>query len=247
MVIERLVNDLRSLGLGEGDHVLVHSSLKSLGDIEERAMLFVEAMKRVLGDEGTLLMPSLSYKTVTRENPVFDELATPSCVGGLTEYFRTSGDVLRSIHPTHSVCAWGRKAQWFIQDHLKDHTPCGPYSPFSKLNEVGGYVMFLGCSPRFNTSMHGVEEKTVPPYLFGTPIEYTLKMADTTVVKKEYITHDFEGYEQRYERLLPLLNKEEFTQGRVLQADTCLIQSRAIWQKGHDRLVEDPLYFVDRV
>ena len=55
----------------------------------------------MLGEKATLLMPALSYEIVTKENPVFDQVKTPSNVGFQTEYFRTQPGVLRSVHPTH--------------------------------------------------------------------------------------------------------------------------------------------------
>ena len=33
--------------------------------------------------------------------------------------------------------------------------------------------------------------------------------------------------------------------GKVLDADCVLMDASAVWQRGHDKLVEDPLYFVD--
>src|SRR5437868_14678503 len=79
-----LRSKLEELGLKPGDIVLVHSSFKSLGvtDPEE----IIGALLDVLGPEGTLLMPALTY---LQDPPhIHDTRQTPSCVGYLTEYFR---------------------------------------------------------------------------------------------------------------------------------------------------------------
>ena len=89
-----------------GDVLLVHSAMKPLGGgrwLRRRA----PALRAVLTEQGTLLLPALSYTTVTPEQPVFSVQETPSCVGKLSEAFRTASGMLRSVHPTHSVCAAG--------------------------------------------------------------------------------------------------------------------------------------------
>ena len=60
---------------------------------------------------GTLVMPTMTWRTVTPDRPVWDELATPSHTGVLTEVFRTRYATARSIHPTHSVAACGPRTR----------------------------------------------------------------------------------------------------------------------------------------
>jgi len=238
--------DLTRLGVSGGDSVLVHSSLHSLGKFENRAQILIDALMEVLGPEGNLLLPALSYESVTPLHPSFDIHQTPSCVGGLTEYFRHRPDVYRSLHPTHSVCATGKSARDFIQDHHLDSTPCGEKSPFRLLMEADGYLLFLGCGMKPNTSMHGVEEFVEPVYLFGETLEYTLITADGKSIRKQYRTHGFNGYAQRYDRLEKLLNSSDYLHGKVLEADAYLIKTRPMWEKAYEKLVQDPLFFVDK-
>jgi len=142
-ISKRLSSDIYRLGVRRGDHLLIHSSLNAMGRFPNRAERIVKVLLDCLGEEGTLLMPSLSYTTVHKTQPIFNELTTASCVGGLTEFFRAYPGVKRSIHPTHSVCGLGAKADFLLKDHLKDETPCGPYSPFAKLPLVKGKILFL--------------------------------------------------------------------------------------------------------
>jgi aminoglycoside 3-N-acetyltransferase len=237
---------LSKLGISKGNNVLLHSSLNSIGRFENRAEIFIDTFLEVLGPEGTLLLPSLSYEYVTRTNPHFDIKKTPSCVGGLTEYFRQRSDSQRSLHPTHSVCAIGKNAHHFIHDHHLDNTPCGRHSPFRLLKEANGYVMFLGCGLKPNTSMHGIEELLEPIYLFSHNIEYSLTLADSTTIKKKYIPHNFKGYEQRYDRLLDILKSDDYSYNKVLTADTYLIKSKPMWEKAFGKLTQNSLYFVDK-
>ena len=239
-------DDLTRLGVSGGDSVLVHSALGSLGKFENRAQILIDALLEVLGPEGNLLLPALSYESVTASHPDFDIHQTPSCVGGLTEYFRHRPDVYRSLHPTHSVCATGKSARDFIRNHYLDHTPCGENSPFRLLKEADGYLLFLGCGLKPNTSMHGVEELVEPVYLFGEMLEYRLITEGGESIKKQYRTHGFKGYAQRYDRLEKLLNSSDYMPGKILEADTYLIKCRPMWEKAYEKLAKDPLFFVDK-
>lgn len=238
---------LRGLGVRPGGVLLVHSSLRSLGlpaDLPDRAEIVLQGLLDALGPEGTLLMPALSYETVTAENPCFDVRATPSCVGALTEYFRARPGTLRSVHPTHSVCGVGPRAADLLADHSMDSTPVGPRSPFSKLPRAGGQVLFLGCGLRPNTSMHGVEERIEPPYLFGEEMDYQITGADGAATVMRVRRHNFRGWAQRYDRLEEVM-PNSLRRGRVLQAACHLLEAPAMWRFALEQMQAEPLYFVE--
>jgi aminoglycoside 3-N-acetyltransferase len=60
------------------------------------------------------------------------------------------------------------------------------------------------------------------------------------------LRHDFNGFEQRYDRVLNILDKDtDYTIGKVLNGDTCVINTQAMWQKALIKYREDILYFTD--
>ena len=236
---------LLSLGVRRGEVLLVHSSLRSLGPLAGGAEAVIAGLVEALGPDGTLLMPALSYASVTPANPSFDVRTTPSCVGALPEYFRTRPGTLRSIHPTHSVCASGRLASDLVSGHALDSTPCGPHSPFSLLPGLGGQILLLGCGLKPNTSMHGVEELIEPPYLFGDPITYTILTADGSESQMTVRSHNFKGYAQRYDHISALLSPPALLNGQVLQANCFLLEASAMWPAALHALQDDPFYFVE--
>ena len=77
---------LSDLGLCRGDVVLVHSSMKAMRT-ERTPEEVIGDMQAVISEEGTLLMPALTYENVTPENPVFDSELTQPCIGLLPETF----------------------------------------------------------------------------------------------------------------------------------------------------------------
>lgn len=244
----RLIDDICRLGIKAGDTLLIHSSLRSLGKLEEGANSVIEAFLEVLGRQGTLLMPALTYEYVTAQNPVFSSRYTRSCVGALPEAFRVYPGTIRSLHPTHSVCANGKNAERLTVRHIEDTTPVGQYSPFRLLQEYGGKVLMLGCGLCPNTSMHGVEELVVPPYLFlEEQTEYMLVDAQNNIRCKRYTRHNFKGVAQRYDRIEQLLSPDELKKGTILNAECFLLNARALWLKGEQQLRKDPLFFVERL
>lgn len=247
-LIDRLAADLRALGVREGEVLLVHASLRSLGlpaSLGCRAETAVRGLLEALGPRGTLLMPALSYASTGASSPFFDARSTPSCVGGLTEYFRTRPGTLRSVHPTHSVCGLGPRAEELLGAHANDATPVGPNSPFSKLPQAGGQVLFLGCGLRPNTSMHGVEEHIVPPYLYGEEVTYRIILPGGSETSMTVRSHNFAGWEQRYDRLEGLM-QDSLARGAVLDAQCFLLDAPRMWQVALEQMRRDPLFFVDR-
>lgn len=159
----QLENDFRNAGLVNGDVVLVHSSLSKIGHLQDGPKTFVDALLSVIGPNGTLLMPTspnavYQYDFI-QENNTFDVLHTPSKTGKITEYFRTLPGVLRSWHPTEPVSAFGKDAQWFIEDHFNQLTPYNDKSPFSRVSQKGGKLLYVGVTLSMaGTNLHTLED-----------------------------------------------------------------------------------------
>ncbi len=240
-----IASDLLALGVRPGGVLLMHASLGSLGYVPGGSETVVQGVLSALGEEGTLLVPALSFRDVGADQPVFDVLRTPACIGAIPEHFRTRPGSMRSIHPTHSVAGVGPMAEDLLGEHHLDATPCGPHSPFRKLRDVGGQLLMLGCGLRPNTSMHGVEELAGPPYLFGADVAYRIILPDGSA--RPYICrrHAFGTYAQRYDRLADLLQGDALRSGPVLAAAAHLVEVRAMWEAGVAAMERNPLYFVE--
>ena len=120
---EDLIENLKDIGIVNGDTLLVHSALSRIGHLKNGPSTLIDALLEVIGEEGNLLMPTspnnvyqLNY---IQNTPYFDVLNSPSKTGAVTESFRTRKGVVRSLHPTEPVSAFGPKAQYFIKDPRK--------------------------------------------------------------------------------------------------------------------------------
>jgi len=159
---EDLCDHLRtSCGVKAGDILIVHSSAKAIGRVPGGPVAAVKALKTVVTEEGTLLLPVFSSPT---PDGIFKMKRTPSRVGLITEAFRRSKDVLRSRHPTHSVAAWGKRAEEFIAGHEKT-TALGVDSPFHKAAKAGADILMIGCNLTTCSLVHVGEAIARTPYL----------------------------------------------------------------------------------
>ena len=147
-----IVRSLTDVGIGRGDHLVVHASLRSIGAIDGGADAAIDALVDVVGDGGTVAMPSFHYTRPLPE-PHFDVRTTPAKTGTLTEVFRQRAGVRRSLHPTHAVCALGPRADEFLDDHLTCEA-VGKDSPLDRIAQAGGYVLLIGVSHLANTTIH---------------------------------------------------------------------------------------------
>ncbi len=242
--IAALAADLKTLGVGPGDTILVHSSFKALGPVPGGIGTVIQALIHAVGVAGTLLMPALSYMQEPRH--VHHARHTPGCVGAMPEYFRLRLGTRRSLHPTHSVCGLGRHVDALFDEHALDDTPCGPHSPFRKMVEYEAKIIMLGCSLRSNTTMHCIEEFVVPPYLFGEERLYQITDLEGNTFQKTYRTHGFAGWAQRYDRVAELADTSFMRRGQVLEAETHVLDTPGLKRAALAKLQEDPLFFVDR-
>lgn len=160
-----LARDLARLGIRPGDTVFLHSSLKSLGYVEGGASSVVKALQDAVGAEGTLLVPTYYLPagtvkaTCEMEGYVFDPRSHGTNMGRLPETFLREAATHRSVHPTHSVSAWGRHAQYLTEAHHRAPSIFGEGSPWQRFVGLdGAKVLGLGISMGPVTFYHVLED-----------------------------------------------------------------------------------------
>ena len=153
---------LRGLGIAPGDVVMVHSAYDAFRGFAGKPTDVLAVLEDAVGPGGTLLMPSLPFTGTAvdyvRSGAVTDLARTPSRMGLLSELFRRQKGTLRSAHPTHPVLTRGARAEELVAGHETARSPCGAGSPFAKLLEADGKILFLGVSIDSMTFFHFLEE-----------------------------------------------------------------------------------------
>jgi len=159
---ERLRNAMAGLGVQHGDTLLVHSSFDAFDGFQGKPNEVIQLLQTRIGPTGLLMMPTMSFTgtaiELARSNVIFDVLRSPSRMGMISELFRRSTGVLRSVHPTHPVACWGADAAAVAQGHHLSATPCGRGTPFEALLQRRGKIVLLGTDISVLTFYHHLEE-----------------------------------------------------------------------------------------
>lgn|SRR3990167_1208553 len=160
-----IVCALQDLGLKKGDVVFSHSNVGFLGRPENgltaQAVFntILQAFLKVIGDEGTLIVPTFTFSFA--RNEVYDPDHTPSNCGVFAELLRKLPSAYRSHDPCFSVAAVGARAV-----ELTQNAPINSYGPdsfFDRLYKANGTI----CNINFDaasTFLHYVEKKLHVPY-----------------------------------------------------------------------------------
>lgn len=181
---EQLKTDLKQMGLAPTDSIMIHSSCKSIGEVEGRADGILDALMEFFS-EGLLMLPTHTWAQMGTDHSVFDPETEPACVGILPNLFRKRPGVIRSLHPTHSIAAYGRGtvhgicAADFVKGEENCTTPCMPGGCWDRLRTVHAKIILIGVTHARNTFIHAVEEiLDVPERLTEQPVEFQIKMPD---------------------------------------------------------------------
>jgi len=240
----RIITDLKTLGVEPGDTLFVHSSMSKIGWIIGDVVTLIQALMEAVGENGTLMMPGESsgngepshwqypavpetwWEIIRQEIPSYDPRITPTRrVGKVPEAFRSFPGVLRSSHPQISFQAWGRYTEYLVQDHPLEN-PLGEESPLGRLYELDGKILLLGVNHDSNTSIHLAEDKARIPG-FPTRRKGAVILEDGDRVWKtwtelDYDSDDFILVGEAYEATLT------YNRGYIGQAESRLFNMRSI-------------------
>ena len=157
---------LLQLGVVPGDVLMVHSAFDRFVGFHGGPVGAIRALQEVVGPGGALMMPTIPFQGTAIEyalgDPVFDARHTVSKMGLISEVFRRSPGVVRSLHPTHSVAVWGRRADAIIAGHELAETPCGRLTPYGRLLDYDGKILLVGVPPSTMTFGYFVAEELEP-------------------------------------------------------------------------------------
>ena len=245
--VESLQADFKALGIEKGMVLLVHSSLSATGWVCGGAVAIIIALREVLGETGTLVMPAHStdlsdpsqwqnppvpeswWQTIRETMPAYDPDLTPTrSMGKIVETFRKQKAVLRSAHPLHSFCARGPQASYIIGNHSLAYG-MGENSPLGRIYDLEGSVLLLGVDHSSNTSIHLAEYRSDFPskrvVQEGAPISQADSRSWTTF---ENIDVDDSDFDRLGEDFLRSDAGKVVQCGKIGIADCQLMPQRAV-------------------
>ena len=212
---------LKKIGISEGQTIMVHTSLSSMGFVCGGVQIVIEALLESVGTDGTIMMPTQSWKNldptagvhweepeewwqIIRDNwPAYHKDITPTnTMGAVAEMFRKWPGTLRSDHPARSATANGKYAAYLTPGHDLSNI-FGEGSPIGKIYELDGYVLLIGVGYDKNTSLHLADVRADYPGKHDST-EYSAITENGQRVWKEYRTlyvdgEDFEEIGEAFE------------------------------------------------
>ena len=232
-----VLKELTRLGFGRGDKVIVHSSMSKIGVLKDGANTFNEALKELIGEEGTIIMPThsshSSYQFLSNDELYFDVINTASITGALTENFRKSLGVVRSIHPTHSVAAWGKNAQYYVSGHEKSLHPFDNNSPYPKIISDDFKTLAIGVDLNSTTVVRAVDdlfnEYPFNPYTNNYFEKKCIDINSEKLIVKSYAHRNDIKFVRDNMLLFPYV-KELIKIDKFFEADVMIFSSKKMYE-----------------
>lgn len=231
-----VTDQLRALGVEEGDVLLVHASFRATRPVEGGPLGLIEALRDALGPDGTLVMPSWSDD----DDEPFDPMITPASpsLGVVADAFWRLPGVVRSDH-FHAFAAAGPQAARLTSDPLP-LPPHIPASPVGRVCELDGQVLFLGVGHDADTTLHLAELLAGVPYRVP---KYCTVLRDGHAVRIDYGENDHccarFAFADEWLRARGLQSE-----GRVGHAHARLARARDIVEVALEHLAHDLLLFL---
>lgn len=169
----QLADDFRTLGVSSGDVVMMHASVRAVGEVAGGPDQIHLALKDAVGEAGTIMMYAgcpLHYDDVGRgwltaeqeretleKLPAFDPLTVRSARshGVLVEFLRTYPGTVVNHHVTRFATA-GRHAAFIVSPQPWNYA-FGLGSPLDRFLQLDGKILLLGCDHNNVTFLHYAE------------------------------------------------------------------------------------------
>ena len=172
--MEDIIRSLTEVGVSKGDNIFIYSNIGFFGKLkgatnkDDYYQIFKKAIFEVIGESGTLVVPTFSYSFCWRN--IFDEDKTPSVCGALSEMVRKDPQSLRSEDANFSIASIGKNAEYFTKDaHENSFGLNSFWERFLKGN--GKFCNFNFDSA--STFIHYVERLLKVPYRYDKPFSGT--------------------------------------------------------------------------
>lgn len=152
--IKDLTQNLLDLGVNKGDTLLVRADLKSIGKIEgKNRQDYIQFLLDAVGKEGTIVGLSFTQGSfITKDREYVFDGRNKAVTGAFANTMLKHPNAKRSLHPTNSYVAIGKKAEYILEGHDENS---GAYEPIRKIIELNGKMVLIGCvqsSPGFTTT-----------------------------------------------------------------------------------------------
>lgn len=153
---------LTQMGVLPTDTVVIHTSMKAIGEVEGGAEGVIDTFCEYL-QEGLLLIPTHTWEEVVESNPYYDVRTTVPNIGLIPCLAAFRPDGIRSLHPTHSLWAKGKRAEEYVAGEENATSPTTPGFCWDKLAQWHAKILLVGVGHDKNTFIHSIDERVDLP------------------------------------------------------------------------------------
>lgn len=239
---------LKNANIKHNDTVLIHTSLKAIGKLIGGADMLINAFCDYLYD-GLFIIPTHTWDNVTKDSPYYDVIKTKPCLGVMSQIAVNRKDGIRSLHPTHSIVAFGKRANEYVMGEEYSGSPTPVGGCWARLYDEKAKILLIGVGHDKNTFFHAVDEMlSIPNRLTEIAFKINIKDVDGKVITSPlFHTHYTEGiscccseYYTNYKNVLDKFDAVTYSQlGNALvyicDAVKCEDIIRILWENtDHD-------------
>ena len=243
---------LASLGIKKNDILLVHSDLRALGmplemsNPNEIIPFYHKALESVTGTGGTLAVPAYFYDYARFGEPFdVDNSPVSLSLGSFSIYLAGLAGRVRSCNPLQSIAAVGAKAEALAGGNSL--SGYGVTSPWHRLREMGGKMLFIGVNIQPMTYVHYIEQQYGVPHLYFKVYSIPVlrggkKLSGNSVSAVRYL--DF-GIEYDLSKFEEELTRRGFLKIASLGKGTIrCVGAKEAFETGIECLDKDPYFFL---
>ena len=208
---------LVKLGVKKNDLIFIHSNLAFFGKLRSKknvCEVFFKSIFDVIGNKGTLVVPTFSYSIETKYN----KRKTPSVCGIFSNYLMSKKKGKRSWDPIFSIYAIGKYSEYLTEiKDISNHECFGKNSFFEKFYQLNGKIVNFNdtCA---STHVHYFEKLAGAPYRFDkkfkVKIEYNKKVKREIIVF--YCLKNYKKQEARFDKFHDYAIKNKFAKQKKL-------------------------------
>ena len=223
-----LIEQFKKLGLKAGDIIMLHASMRAIGEILGGPDQVHQAMMECIQPNGALMMylgtegeqvyytlgrgdfSDIQQAEILADCPIFDKNTARArrSHGVLAEFFRSWPGTTYSDNPGARMAAMGSQAAWLVANHPLNYG-YGPGSPLAKLYENDGQILLLGSDLDQVTILHyaehiaPIENKSLARFKFpllkdGQRVWYDVEEFDTSTGIKPWPDRFFAQILEQY-------------------------------------------------
>lgn len=233
-----IFSQLAQMGAPRESVVLMHSSLRLIGEVEGGAEGLLDALVAYFTEKGGIFaVPTHTWNNLGTDKITLDLTKNESNLGAFARVAMEDGRGVRSENPSHSVVVFGDKerALALVAGECDLSTPTAPDSFYGRLYAQDGYVLLAGVGQTKNTYLHAVDEILgTPNRMGGAPYTVTVRRKTGELLTRSVTLFDYRGdhikdISLRFDKLaLPFRYHGCVRDGRLGDAPAMLCSARGM-------------------